>query len=158
MIRRPPRSTRPDTLFPYPSLFRSAGEHHAMVGPARLQDHLLEGGEESLLGIGVEVEAVRDAVGADIIEQSLLQDRVVVAIVQRRAARQEVEVAPALIVVHPHAFGLSELARHRAGVAAYRGFAALIDRPVRNRAGRLWCRNHHLIPVLRLSLCGPSAR
>src|SRR3546814_5376115 len=23
MIRRPPRSTRPDTLFPYPSLFRS---------------------------------------------------------------------------------------------------------------------------------------
>src|SRR3546814_10515921 len=24
MIRRPPRSTRPDTLFPYPTLFRSA--------------------------------------------------------------------------------------------------------------------------------------
>src|SRR3546814_17403495 len=23
MIRRPPRSTRPDTLFPYPTLFRS---------------------------------------------------------------------------------------------------------------------------------------
>src|SRR3546814_5871476 len=84
--------------------------------------------------IGVEVEAVRDAVGADIIEQSLLQDRVVVAIVQRRAARQEVEVAPALIVVHPHAFGLSELARHRAGVAAYRRFPALIARPAPGRA------------------------
>src|SRR3546814_12074218 len=25
MIRRPPRSTRTDTLFPYPALFRSAG-------------------------------------------------------------------------------------------------------------------------------------
>src|SRR3546814_3815107 len=25
MIRRPPRSTRPDTLFPYPTLFRSIG-------------------------------------------------------------------------------------------------------------------------------------
>src|SRR3546814_1042214 len=25
MIRRPPRSTRPDTLFPYTTLFRSAG-------------------------------------------------------------------------------------------------------------------------------------
>src|SRR3546814_13433558 len=25
MIRRPPRSTRTDTLFPYPTLFRSAG-------------------------------------------------------------------------------------------------------------------------------------
>src|SRR3546814_8756959 len=32
MIRRPPRSTRTDTLFPYPTLFRSqvvgAAEHH----------------------------------------------------------------------------------------------------------------------------------
>src|SRR3546814_9132471 len=26
MIRRPPRSTRTDTLFPYPTLFRSIGE------------------------------------------------------------------------------------------------------------------------------------
>src|SRR3546814_11140932 len=28
MIRRPPRSTRTDTLFPYTTLFRSAGEAH----------------------------------------------------------------------------------------------------------------------------------
>src|SRR3546814_8741883 len=28
MIRRPPRSTRTDTLFPYTTLFRSAGRHH----------------------------------------------------------------------------------------------------------------------------------
>src|SRR3546814_10590043 len=28
MIRRPPRSTRTDTLFPYTTLFRSAVEHH----------------------------------------------------------------------------------------------------------------------------------
>src|SRR3546814_15141667 len=27
MIRRPPRSTRTDTLFPYTTLFRSQGEH-----------------------------------------------------------------------------------------------------------------------------------
>src|SRR3546814_14685647 len=27
MIRRPPRSTRTDTLFPYPTLFRSDGDH-----------------------------------------------------------------------------------------------------------------------------------
>src|SRR3546814_1969861 len=27
MIRRPPRSTRTDTLFPYTTLFRSKGEH-----------------------------------------------------------------------------------------------------------------------------------
>src|SRR3546814_10637689 len=28
MIRRPPRSTRPDTLFPYTTLFRSAHDFH----------------------------------------------------------------------------------------------------------------------------------
>src|SRR3546814_6478665 len=28
MIRRPPRSTRTDTLFPYTTLFRSYGRHH----------------------------------------------------------------------------------------------------------------------------------
>src|SRR3546814_1167663 len=32
MIRRPPRSTRTDTLFPYTTLFRSAGYH---PGPHR---------------------------------------------------------------------------------------------------------------------------
>src|SRR3546814_13530146 len=32
MIRRPPRSTRTDTLFPYTTLFRSAGQGEA--GPA----------------------------------------------------------------------------------------------------------------------------
>src|SRR3546814_10034225 len=29
MIRRPPRSTRTDTLFPYTTLFRSAGNHRS---------------------------------------------------------------------------------------------------------------------------------
>src|SRR3546814_7033074 len=35
MIRRPPRSTRTDTLFPYTTLFRSASAHHALwiAGP-----------------------------------------------------------------------------------------------------------------------------
>src|SRR3546814_1656818 len=35
MIRRPPRSTRTDTLFPYTTLFRSHGAAHA-VGPGGL--------------------------------------------------------------------------------------------------------------------------
>src|SRR3546814_2563064 len=30
MIRRPPRSTRTDTLFPYTTLFRSRGELHCL--------------------------------------------------------------------------------------------------------------------------------
>src|SRR3546814_10076843 len=33
MIRRPPRSTRTDTLFPYTTLFRSAGGHLRRVHP-----------------------------------------------------------------------------------------------------------------------------
>src|SRR3546814_15430224 len=31
MIRRPPRSTRTDTLFPYTTLFRSQGRHRAQL-------------------------------------------------------------------------------------------------------------------------------
>src|SRR3546814_19768865 len=45
MIRRPPRSTRTDTLFPYTTLFRSGGEAHAAeadghtAGPTFGPDH-----------------------------------------------------------------------------------------------------------------------
>src|SRR3546814_2510545 len=35
MIRRPPRSTRTDTLFPYTTLFRSARDHAQQRGLAR---------------------------------------------------------------------------------------------------------------------------
>src|SRR3546814_5258840 len=34
MIRRPPRSTRTDTLFPYTTLFRSAARHRQGAGGA----------------------------------------------------------------------------------------------------------------------------
>src|SRR3546814_4431423 len=34
MIRRPPRSTRTDTLFPYTTLFRSAGDLRALLSRA----------------------------------------------------------------------------------------------------------------------------
>src|SRR3546814_6523523 len=37
MIRRPPRSTRTDTLFPYTSLFRSAGDLDQAVGARDLR-------------------------------------------------------------------------------------------------------------------------
>src|SRR3546814_14511537 len=33
MIRRPPRSTRTDTLFPYTTLFRSNGRHLGLAHP-----------------------------------------------------------------------------------------------------------------------------
>src|SRR3546814_4653221 len=34
MIRRPPRSTRTDTLFPYTTLFRSLGARHVFINEA----------------------------------------------------------------------------------------------------------------------------
>src|SRR3546814_5054916 len=40
MIRRPPRSTRTDTLFPYTTLFRSARALHRLLGTGRLQVQL----------------------------------------------------------------------------------------------------------------------
>src|SRR3546814_4974674 len=42
MIRRPPRSTRTDTLFPYTTLFRSAQESAI----TRVQNHVMEHLEE----------------------------------------------------------------------------------------------------------------
>src|SRR3546814_646971 len=42
MIRRPPRSTRPDTLFPYTTLFRSAGDRHPFTDRVGLGDFGIE--------------------------------------------------------------------------------------------------------------------
>src|SRR3546814_17210930 len=58
MIRRPPRSTRTDTLFPYTTLFRSDA---ALVGPGVVQgpQGLLELlGEERLHGIPPRLQSI----------------------------------------------------------------------------------------------------
>src|SRR3546814_4104198 len=73
MIRRPPRSTRTDTRFPYTTLFRSEGEggvdspaagwlparkgeagagRHAHPGPAVVRQPILHAGEVEPLGQG----------------------------------------------------------------------------------------------------------
>src|SRR3546814_10962801 len=43
-IRRPPRSTRTDTLFPYTTLFRSHRPHAACIVPERREERTTEGG------------------------------------------------------------------------------------------------------------------
>src|SRR3546814_20596915 len=40
MIRRPPRSTRTDTLFPYTTLFRSLGRRHVALAGVDRQLHV----------------------------------------------------------------------------------------------------------------------
>jgi hypothetical protein len=54
MIRRPPRSTQPTTLFPYTTLFRSPGSllarpaHGVNPGAGRIRLALVAGTEECL--------------------------------------------------------------------------------------------------------------
>src|SRR3546814_2798247 len=54
MIRRPPRSTRPDTLFPYTTLFRSKGEAFASPCLSHLLDFFV--GEAGLQPIAFRAE------------------------------------------------------------------------------------------------------
>src|SRR3546814_3639129 len=66
MIRRPPRSTRADTLFPYTTLFRSAG-HLLAQG---LLDALLEGDIDQAAAVAAAAEAQHHhAVGGDLLER-----------------------------------------------------------------------------------------
>src|SRR3546814_10467301 len=58
MIRRPPRSTRTDTLFPYTTLFRS-GEIEGWVAINRafgVEEHRTAGADEDILGADVAVD------------------------------------------------------------------------------------------------------
>ena len=75
-----------------------AGELHHVVEVARLKDDLLHRLQERLLGDGVEVEAVRHPVRLDVADERLLQDRIVVPVIQRAGAGEEIQVAAAVYV------------------------------------------------------------
>src|SRR3546814_3579279 len=51
MIRRPPRSTRTDTLFPYTTLFRSHRPSAAPRDAARRQHHAVADGRDRFVGV-----------------------------------------------------------------------------------------------------------
>src|SRR3546814_3645536 len=63
MIRRPPRSTRTDTLFPYTTLFRSqparAVEQEDLDRPAGFPDGGADGDQQHLLALVAAVGAVQ---------------------------------------------------------------------------------------------------
>src|SRR3546814_2386450 len=75
MIRRPPRSTRTDTLFPYTTLFRS------VVAVARHKDHA---GHEALEGVAAHEEG-----GAVTLLQVQHADRDLVQVLDRDLERSE---------------------------------------------------------------------
>src|SRR3546814_18076257 len=53
MIRRPPRSTRTDTLFPYTTLFRSAFGRHIVGGDAVMRHFERSGAQDDRAADGV---------------------------------------------------------------------------------------------------------
>src|SRR3546814_17530922 len=88
MIRRPPRSTRTDTLFPYTTLFRSGQRRQLLVQPGELVVAERPRGEGEQAGL----------------PDHRLQDlRVAMALVDRRIGGQAVHVAVAVDVPQPHA-------------------------------------------------------
>src|SRR3546814_11035014 len=85
MIRRPPRSTRTDTLFPYPTLFRSVGvavRGRQDAPPAELQRVL---DAQVVVVLGVE-HAVRERLTAAHAEEVALEARAVAVDVVERGA------------------------------------------------------------------------
>src|SRR3546814_5255858 len=70
MIRRPPRSTRTDTLFPYTTLFRSIVH---FIGEAALVEPVEEA-PDAFLGIGEDMVHIgRDHLGALFLRRALQQ-------------------------------------------------------------------------------------
>src|SRR3546814_15117277 len=59
MIRRPPRSTRTDTLFPYTTLFRSTGSQDLSIERCFVPTHRIHGIRERFLGMSPGLEVNR---------------------------------------------------------------------------------------------------
>src|SRR3546814_1339175 len=63
MIRRPPRSTRTDTLFPYTTLFRAAADLYLDLRGEPLRDHERMRGSDMVKGLyddSEEIQAFRN--------------------------------------------------------------------------------------------------
>src|SRR3546814_6175070 len=74
MIRRPPRSTRTDTLFPYTTLFRSLTEKRGVAEVERLKNVLAEVAPEAVEDYDAETQP--DAHAADRYEKMInIKDR-----------------------------------------------------------------------------------
>src|SRR3546814_4818863 len=104
MIRRPPRSTRTDTLFPYTTLFRS----HALVGELRRADVIGRGGAaafEQLVEGRVELAQARDV--GDVV--GLLVDLVEVDHEHRRLALHAVHLVERIAILERSEEHTSEL-------------------------------------------------
>src|SRR3546814_10841459 len=64
MIRRPPRATRTDTLFPYTTLFRSDRGDHDLGGDALVAQAQGLFERDLVKGVGRQLDAIGDHAGA----------------------------------------------------------------------------------------------
>src|SRR3546814_12008876 len=94
MIRRPPRSTRTDTLFPYTTLFRSRSGHTPAVDVVSLAD---DGAVEVLLSSPLQAAPSLFEVTAGGMAWTLPPDTDPVAL--HRAAAGQAAPCPALVEV-----------------------------------------------------------
>src|SRR3546814_5068145 len=67
MIRRPPRSTRTDTLFPYPTLFRSRGAHAVGGTVEGGHDGVADGLDDGALVLAHDAGQEREVVAHEVI-------------------------------------------------------------------------------------------
>src|SRR5690606_32821546 len=127
------------------------GEHQLVIHAARLEDDVLIGGKKGLLGLGVHVEAMGDAVLGDVFDKRSLHVGVVVAVIERGAAGEEIDIGAAGVVMDRRALGLAEAFGEAARIGPHLAFAAfenlvrhhisqsflvvLVHRPL--RAGRI---------------------
>ena len=98
------------------------GEHDSVVHVAGSQDFFTKGFQKLFLGVGVEVEAVRDAARLDVFDQLRAHDRVVVPVVERPGTREKVDVFIFVFVVDEFTLRTLEKAREIARIAAHFGF------------------------------------
>src|SRR3546814_1234302 len=71
MIRRPPRSTRTDTLFPYPTLFRSAGARRVGSRLAEAGDRAVDEAGMALLQVVVAEPVAREVPDLVVLDQDV---------------------------------------------------------------------------------------
>src|SRR3546814_20710062 len=100
MIRRPPRSTRTDTLFPYTTLFRAVAD---------VQAHVLAGvGGERVVAGERTLAAVEQHVGR-VLVHALLHVEALVALLAELAGGVEVDLHHVVLAIHwRHALRRSE--------------------------------------------------
>jgi hypothetical protein len=93
------------------------GELQLVLQPARLQDHFIERLEKAALRARREVEAVRDPIPLQVLDEAALEFRVVVAVVENARAGEEVDELTSPLVDETAAARLRKHSREEAAVA-----------------------------------------